>query len=246
MIDFGATKNTLKNKLIEDLKIMYKKEIDEAKDVSYTFLEIFKQTNSEYLKVQSSYVKSNSDVKLTIPINNLIQSIEDLLARKKKETYNTAFEFFTKGFIQKEQKEIIEKIAKVEAYKKQIDFLIAEEQKLFTQEALISAIIKNEIELPINHFPLIFKNRDSYEMFLELKSLSVKEKTTVADYSFIFHQMKDKSIKAINSNVTEPMFIEFLNLNFKTNIDVRKLPFRKPEYKKQLYSVVFNKFKDRI
>ncbi|HXB42306.1 MAG TPA: hypothetical protein VNZ49_17335 [Bacteroidia bacterium] len=121
-------------------------------------------------------------------------------------------------------------------------------------KALLPIEVKDEkeknkqsvIELPENLYPLIFKNGYAYQMFLELKELTVKNKTIVADYSFIFHKMKDKHLKAINAIVTGPAFIEFLNKNFKTEIDVKKLPFKNPNSKLQVYSTILNKYQSNI
>lgn len=245
MVDFESQKNNFVKRLLEEFHKNYLFSIDEAKNVNVTFQSIYKQTNSEYIKAQSDYVKSK-DGKLILPINNLIRDIENLLALKKKETYKTAFVLFTKGFKASELSEINLKVAICEAYKKQIDFLIDEEIKLFTVDNLKNENVKKSQAISIDYFPSIFKNLASFEMFLELKSLTVKEKTKIADYSFIFHQMKDKSIKAINSYVTQPVFIEFLNLNFKANILERKLPYRNPETKKILYTSILNKFKSQI
>lgn len=104
----------------------------------------------------------------------------------------------------------------------------------------------NANNIPENPHPLIFLNGYAYQMFLELKELTVKEKTVVADYSFIFHKMKDKTIKAINSVVTEPAFIEFLNENFHTDISVTKLPYRNPDTKQPLYTATLDKYKADI
>ncbi|MES2592703.1 MAG: hypothetical protein V4608_12530 [Bacteroidota bacterium] len=93
-----------------------------------------------------------------------------------------------------------------------------------------------------NPHPSIFKNGYAYQMFIELKELTVKQNTVVADYSFIFHNMKAKPINAINSTVTEPAFIEFLNTNFQTDISVLKLPFRNPAHKKPIYTSIVNKY----
>ena len=99
---------------------------------------------------------------------------------------------------------------------------------------------------PENPHPLIFKNGYAYQMFLELKGLTVKTRTVVADYSFIFHKMKGKNLKAINAVITEPAFIEFLNKHFQANISAIKLPIRNPDNKQQTYSTVLTKYKECI
>jgi hypothetical protein len=103
---------------------------------------------------------------------------------------------------------------------------------------------KNNIQIPENPYPTIFKDGCAYQMFLELKALTVKDNSIVADYGFIFHQMKKKTIQAINSIVTEPAFIKFLNTNFQTDISVVKLPYKDPEYKQKPYSIILGKYND--
>jgi hypothetical protein len=107
----------------------------------------------------------------------------------------------------------------------------------------VKQLITSALENP---YPLIFKNGYAYQMFLELKELTVKTRTVVADYSFIFHKMKGKHLKAINAVITEPTFIEFLNKHFQTNISVIKLPMRNPDNKQQTYSAVLTKYKEGI
>ena len=83
-------------------------------------------------------------------------------------------------------------------------------------------------------------------MFIELKNILVDDKTKVAGYSFIYHKMKFKGIKAINTSITEPGFIEFLNDNFGTKITAVKLPFRDPKAKRQAYNIILAKYVSSI
>ncbi len=101
-------------------------------------------------------------------------------------------------------------------------------------------------EIPESPNPYIFKNRYAYLMFYELKASTVKQKTIVADYSFIFHKMKHKSIEAINSFVTEPAFIKFLNTYHEAGITGVKLPFRNPDNKQPLYTTILDKYKANL
>lgn len=105
---------------------------------------------------------------------------------------------------------------------------------------------ESKIEVIENPHPNIFKNQYAYQMFLDLKNSTVKQKTIVADYSFIFHKMNDKSIEAINSFVTEPAFIKFLNKYHNAQIDEVKLPFRNPKNKEPLYAMILNKYQANI
>jgi hypothetical protein len=81
---------------------------------------------------------------------------------------------------------------------------------------------------------------------LELKEYTLKEKTKVADYSFIFHKMKNKPINAINASLTQPLFIDFLNKEFDANIDAVNLPKRNPSNKSIIYNRILDKYRNRI
>jgi hypothetical protein len=98
---------------------------------------------------------------------------------------------------------------------------------------------------PINLYPKIFKNGYAWEMFLELKRLSV-DKNPLADYSFIYFKMFDKRLGAINETVTHPIFIKFLNDNCDTDISAKKLTFKDQLNKHKLYSTTLNKFQADI
>jgi hypothetical protein len=99
----------------------------------------------------------------------------------------------------------------------------------------------------VNPYPAIFKNYHAYQMFLELKLLTLNEENTkVADYAFIYHKMKQKSLMAIHSNISQRVFIDFLNDNFNAKIVVAKLPFRNPLNKQKAYSLILEKYKDDL
>lgn len=100
--------------------------------------------------------------------------------------------------------------------------------------------------IPEKLFLTIFKNREAFQMFLELRSLTVKSNTVVADYSFIFHKMIQKDLKAINPQTTQPDFIKFLNKNFQAGITATKLPFKNPDNKQLIYASVLKKYRDNI
>lgn len=102
----------------------------------------------------------------------------------------------------------------------------------------------SEVE-PKNPHPKIFKNGYAWEMFLELKRLSV-DKNPLADYSFIYFKMADKKLGAIHETVTHPIFIKFLNENCDTDISAKKLSFKDQIGKRKLYSTTLDKFKVNI
>jgi hypothetical protein len=104
---------------------------------------------------------------------------------------------------------------------------------------------ETKITLVENPHPTIFKNGHAYSMFLELKELTVG-RFVVADYAFIYNKMKDKKLKAINDIVTEPIFIKFLNEEYKTEIHVIKLPFKNQQNKQQLYKTILDKYEGNI
>lgn len=156
-----------------------------------------------------------------------------------------------KGFIEREiawTKDRKETITRLEPYYydllvEWVSFLEFKKSTLKPSQATKEV---NENETYENLYPLIFKNGYAFYLFLDLKSLTVKERTKVADYSFIFHKMKDKSIRAINESTTEPIFIKFLNDNFQADITAVKLPFKNPDYKQQTYNTLLNKYKTGI
>ncbi len=101
-------------------------------------------------------------------------------------------------------------------------------------------------DAPSNPFPNIFTNGYAYDMFLELQKLTVSEKTMVADYAFIFHQMKSNTLKAIHPNLSHRSFIKFLSDNKCADLDVTKLPFKNPRKKQPTFSSLLEKYKDSI
>ncbi|MES2432185.1 MAG: hypothetical protein V4556_14720 [Bacteroidota bacterium] len=99
---------------------------------------------------------------------------------------------------------------------------------------------------PNNPYPEVFKNGYAYEMFIELKQLLINPDTVTADYSFIYHKMFSKSLKAINQSVTQPSFIDFINSQFDADITSRKLPFKNPKHKQGIYNTILSRFKNNI
>ncbi|MBK7307763.1 MAG: hypothetical protein IPI88_12510 [Chitinophagaceae bacterium] len=116
-------------------------------------------------------------------------------------------------------------------------------QKKQKRKALPSAVVNNA---PSNPFPNIFTNGYAYDMFLELQKLTVSKKTMVADYAFIFHQMKSNTLKAIHPNLSHRSFIKFLSDNKYADLDVTKLPFKNPRKKQPTFSSLLEKYKDSI
>lgn len=75
----------------------------------------------------------------------------------------------------------------------------------------------------VNLFPHIFKNKNCYDFFSELKKVLVKGDTKIADFSFIFHKMnKDGFIL----NIRHKVFISFLNEEYDSQITDVKFPYK--------------------
>lgn len=75
----------------------------------------------------------------------------------------------------------------------------------------------------VNLFPHIFKNKNCYDFFSELKKVLVKGDTKIADFSFIFHKMnKDGFIL----NIKHKVFISFLNKEYDSQITDVKFPYK--------------------
>lgn len=92
-----------------------------------------------------------------------------------------------------------------------------------------------------NAYPYIFKNVSSYNMFLELKKMSVSQNTKLADYSFIFHSMRRNGF--ILEHTKHRVFIEFLNNKFDEDISVLKFPFKNQKSKQLIFSNLIDIYK---
>lgn len=104
---------------------------------------------------------------------------------------------------------------------------------------------KNESKEPENKYPKIFKNGYAYQMFIELKNLTV-DKNHLADYGFIYYKLFDKKVGAINDNITHPKFINFLVKEFNADIVAKKFTFKNQQNKQQAYNTTLEKYKDNI
>lgn len=102
-----------------------------------------------------------------------------------------------------------------------------------------------ESKEPKNKYPKIFKNGYAYEMFIELKNLTV-DKNPLADYGFIYYKLIDKKIGAINNNITHPIFIDFLRKEFDVDIVAKKFTFKDQKNKQQTYKTILEKYKTNI
>ena len=242
MINYKDIKLEQSNKLLKTLKKEYIKLMDITRDINLTFNNIWDNRNIEYQQLQA-----NDDLRKG-SILSLIENINNIYLSDKNKTYNAVIDEILKGYNTDEKKKIISFIAKIEAYKHFFDFLIIEKKHGHKNVFKIGKIIKKGEEQGLieNPYENIFKNGEAYQMFTELKNLTVTDKNIVADFSFIYHKMKDKSIYAIKKNVTQPDFIEFLNKNFGTNISVNKLPFKNPSSKQQTFKTILEKYKDFI
>lgn len=103
-----------------------------------------------------------------------------------------------------------------------------------------------ELNVPENPFPIIFKNGYAFQFFLELKKETVNERTRVADYAYIYHKLKNRTFYAINKIVTQPAFIDFLNLHYNAGIKGKILPIKLPKNKVETYNRVFEKYKSEL
>lgn len=138
---------------------------------------------------------------------------------------------------------------RAEIYWNHLQFLINLNNNLNTERdggrSNVEALVHRE---PENPFPLIFINGYSYEMFEELRKLTVgnNSKRIAADYGFIFHKMKYHSREneslGLNIGVSEPTFINFLIKDLKIAFDSERLPNRNPDNKQALYNTTLNKY----
>lgn len=101
------------------------------------------------------------------------------------------------------------------------------------------ALAKGESENP---FPNIFTSALAYSMFVELKNLTVKKQTEIADYAFIFHSMKKDLL--IVRDTKHKTFIEFLNTKQGAEISAIKLPFKNQTAKKITYLALLKKYQN--
>lgn len=104
---------------------------------------------------------------------------------------------------------------------------------------------KYESTEPKNKYPKIFKNGYAYQMFIELKNLTV-DKNHLADYGFIYYKLFDKKVGAINDNITHPKFINFLVKEFDADIVAKKFTFKNQQNKQQAYNTTLEKYKANI
>lgn len=75
-----------------------------------------------------------------------------------------------------------------------------------------------------NPYPGIFRDGVAYKIFIELKEMTVNPDTQLANYSFIFHKMKNKNL--IMRDTKHITFIKLLNDSFQADISVTKFPFK--------------------
>ena len=98
---------------------------------------------------------------------------------------------------------------------------------------------------PKNKYPKIFKNGYAYQMFIELKNLTV-DKNHLADYGFIYYKLINKNVGAINDNITHPKFINFLVKEFDADIIANKFTFKNQQNKQQAYNTTLEKYKANL
>ena len=102
---------------------------------------------------------------------------------------------------------------------------------------------KNE---PENPYSDIFKNGYAYELFQELEGSTVNEGTEIADFSFIFHKLKNRNLEAIRSTVSQINFIDFINQSGNYCILTSRLNYKNQKHKQRAYKKLIDKYGDDI
>lgn len=97
---------------------------------------------------------------------------------------------------------------------------------------------------PKNKYPHIFKNGYAFDMFIELKNLTIKQETVLSDYAFIFHKMK--KYEFIGKDVKHKSFIDILNKDFQADITEVKFPVKNQISKNVIFSSLLEKYKHLI
>jgi hypothetical protein len=107
---------------------------------------------------------------------------------------------------------------------------------------------KKQVDNPVevkNKHPQIFKNGYAYQMFLELRDLTVyHKKNELADYAYIFHQMKRYGF--ILPDVMHSTFIAILNKVYGAEISATKFTYKDQESKKAAFSTLLERFRPLI
>lgn len=142
----------------------------------------------------------------------------------------------------------------VEAIGSLIRLLKSEKQKLNLlkiqlEKALVIDKVQSETTeaISINPFPDIFSSIKAYKFFLDLEKNTVGTKYKVADYSFIYHKLKDKKIGyPIKEFVTQSQFCEFLKTNRDVIIYPPHIKKRNPASKQSAFNSALEKFQVRI
>jgi hypothetical protein len=94
-----------------------------------------------------------------------------------------------------------------------------------------------------NPFPNIFSSANAYEFFLELEKNTVGKKYKEADYSFIYHKLKDSKIGyPIMEFVSHTQFCEFLKTNRNVIIFPPRIKKRNPASKHSAFNSALEKF----
>jgi hypothetical protein len=138
----------------------------------------------------------------------------------------------------------------VEAFGSMIRLLKSERQKLkmvkiqLEKPSEVDKVQLASIEaININPFPDIFSSINAYKFFLDLEKNTVGTKYKEADYSFIYHKLKDAKIGyPIKEFVTQTEFCEFLKTNRKVIISPPRIKKRNPEIKQSAFNSALEKF----
>lgn len=101
-------------------------------------------------------------------------------------------------------------------------------------------IENNYKESKENPYPRIFINANAYQNFIELKKIIVREKYTLADYSFIYRKMWED--KYIYPDIKEKAFRDWLWDEFNIEIfePLKTISNCSPEPKIRIYSRIIN------
>jgi hypothetical protein len=142
----------------------------------------------------------------------------------------------------------------VEAIGSLIRLLKSEKQKLKLlkiqlEKALVVDKVQSEATeaISINPFPDIFASINAFKFFLDLEKNTVGTKYKVADYSFIYHKLKDKKIEyPIKEFVSHSQFCEFLKTNRDVIIYPPRIKKRNPASKQSAFNSALEKFQESI
>ncbi|HSC55291.1 MAG TPA: hypothetical protein VLC98_16785 [Phnomibacter sp.] len=107
-------------------------------------------------------------------------------------------------------------------------------------------IDKQDDKEPKNPYPSIFESGYAYNFFKELKDYLVRPGTELADYSFIFDEMKKSYKRVIHKTVTHPIYIEFLKNHEGADIYAPKLKYPKSHKRITKYKEILSRHSEYL